>query len=217
LARADAIITDRSAIMIEAGITNKPILYMHSARNPETVAAAFASLVETYYKGTTARDMTRFIHRFQNGIDRRQRLRKERFRETIPYTDGKCGERIANSIAAEMAAERLPRPYRIAAFCGGNILNDYYINYRDDKDIEMIVISDNNPKLWGTAFNGIPIVCPNDLRDFDFDILVIFNEMFYRDIYKQLVFEINIDMDRIVRIDKFLTILAERKDGRQHE
>ena len=212
LIRADAIIIDRSAIMIEAGITGKPIIYMHSKNNPETIAEAFSPLVESYYKGTNADDMEHFVQQFIQGIDDNKEFRKKMFREVIPYADGKCAKRIADSVITDIISESLPRKLRIAAFGMGITFDEYWMKAVSKKsDIELVAIADNKSFLWGTQHNGVPVIEPVKLRDIDFDAVVIFSEKFYREIYRQLVFDINIDEDKILRLDKFLIeILYER-------
>jgi hypothetical protein len=205
LARADAMIMDRTALMIEAAITGKPVMYMYNRANPENIAKAFSGLVESYYSGATCSDMVNFVEQFKTGADPNKQLRERMFKATIPYSDGRCGERIANSIAGDIESECAKRPFRIAAFCIGLAFDEYWTKYASKAPgIELMVIADNKASLWGTEFDGVPIIEPIKLRDFDFDAVVIFSDKYYRTIYRQLIFDINIDEDRIMRLDKFL-------------
>jgi len=210
LVRADAIITDRSALMIEAGVTGKPVLYMHSADNPEIVTGALAPLVETYYHGTTCDNLSGFLHQIIIGSDKHCDIRAKAFHKTVPFTDGKCGVRISNCIAEDILTEASPRPFRIAAFCMGGIFNNYLSNYHTDA-IEIVAISDNNSALWGTKIGEVSVVKPIALRNYEFDAVVIFSERYFREVFRQLVYDVNIDMDLILRVDKFITQLVSER------
>ena len=204
--RAQAMITDRSALMIEAAVTGIPILYLHNPDNMEKLTEAVAPLVDSFYQGTTADDMARFIEQFISGNDPQKENREEAFRLCVPYTDGKCGERIANDIAGSIISEMPDEICRIAVFGMADVFRYYWDSLaalRAD-GVEISVIADNNEKLWGTEYNGIPVVDPMTLREYEFDFLVVFTEQHYRDIFRQLVYEVNIDMDKIMRLDRFL-------------
>ncbi|MDR1246029.1 MAG: CDP-glycerol glycerophosphotransferase family protein [Clostridiales Family XIII bacterium] len=204
--RADAVIIDRSALMIEAPVTGVPILYMYNPDNVEEMTEAIRPLVESFYQGTGADDMCRFIEMFQNGDDPKKEERAKAFRKCVPYTDGKCGERVANDMVGSLISEKTAVKQRIAIFAVGKVLK-YYWNETAvlrSESFEIIALSDNNASVWDTDFNGIPIVSPEGLRDYDFDLLVIFSEQYFKDIYKQLVHEVIIDIDKIMRFDKFL-------------
>jgi CDP-glycerol glycerophosphotransferase (TagB/SpsB family) len=209
LLRADAIIIDRSALMIEAGVTGKPIFYMYNAYNKEKLTDAVEPLIDTYYQGTTADDITAFLNMFEKGADPNKDIREKAFRECVTYTDGKCGERIADDIVLGIISEQSPTAYRIAIFGMGEVFRYYSEASRllHRRGVEVTVISDNNASLWGTEYRGIPIVSPTQLRDCDFDVVVIFSEQYFMDIFKQLVYDVIIDIDKIVRLDKFLLSL----------
>jgi len=210
LLNADAIIIDRSALMVEAGITSVPILYMNNRNNTEKLTDAIVPLVESYYQGTTAKDMIDFVEMFQLGQDPKGETRKNAFRECVPFADGKCGIRIADNIAKSIIEERPSPVPRVAIFAIGEIFHYYWetTNVLQSGNIEIVVLSDNNIALHGTQFCGLPIVAPSTLREFDFDAIVIFSEQFYRELFNQLAFEINIDIDKILRLDKFLLWLS---------
>jgi len=210
LLNADAIIIDRSALMVEAGITGVPILYMYNKDNTEKLTDAIVPLIQSYYQGTTAEDMVRFVEMFKLGKDPNKEQREKAFRECIPHTDGKCGIRIADDIANSLIAERLPHVPKIAIFGIGMLFQRYCETtlFMQNGNIELVCFSDNNSALWGTDFCKIPIVEPVKLCEYDFDAVVIFSETYYWDIYKQLAFELDIDMDKILRLDKFLLWLS---------
>jgi hypothetical protein len=199
--------------MVEAGITAVPILYMYSRDNPERLTDAIAPLIHSYYQGTTAEDMINFVEMFKLGQDSKKELRKNAFGECVPHTDGKCGLRIADDIANSVAVEQPTSKHKIAIFAIGEVFHYYWENtdiLRND-NIEIVVLGDNNKTLWDTNFCGIPIVEPLALREFVFDAIVIFSDPNYKEVFKQLVFEINIDIDKILRLDKFLIWLSSQK------
>jgi len=210
LLRADAIIIDRSAIMIEAGITGKPILYLTNSDNPEKLSPAVAPLVESFYQGTKIADITLFVQQFRDGHDPRKQLRQDAFSKCVPYTDGLCGKRIADDIADSINREKQSEKVRVAIFGIGTVFNFHaeYSRLFSRDDIEIVALSDNRKYLWGDMINGVRVIEPEALRDLDIDILVIFSERYYRDIFYQLVYKVNIDMDKIERSDQFLLRLA---------
>jgi len=214
LLNSDAIIIDRSSLMVEAGVTGKPILYMHNPENTEKLTDAIVPLIESYYQGTTAEDMIHFVEMFRSGIDPNRELRENAFRICVPFTDGMCGIRISDDIANSVIAEQSAAKRKIAIFAVGNQFHYHGgKGLLQNKNIEIVVFSDNNAALWGTDFCNIPIVEPLKLRECYFDVIVIFSELFFGEIYRQLVFEINVDIDKIFRLDKFFIWLSSLEDG----
>ena len=95
---ADGFIIDRSAIMIEAGVLEKPILYMSSKDEYEPPNQAVESIVLSYYQGTTLNDIERFIEMFCKGQDPKKTERLTAIKEGIPFFDGNSGKRIAQDL-----------------------------------------------------------------------------------------------------------------------
>lgn len=106
LCNADSIIIDRSAVMVEAGSRNIPILYMYNPDFNEPLTEAIAPLIESYYQGTTSNDMEEFLDMCQKNEDPLWIKRKKAFAQCIPYFDGKCGERIKEDIIEALEAEK---------------------------------------------------------------------------------------------------------------
>lgn len=98
LLNADAIIIDRSAVMIEAAVTNVPVLYMSNTDYSEPITKALLPLVESYEHGYTFEDMIDFVERLRQNQDLNQKIRNDAFHRCIPYFDGKCAERIIEDI-----------------------------------------------------------------------------------------------------------------------
>lgn len=105
LLNADCIITDRSALMVEAAAVGVPVLYMTNADYQEPITRAIQPLIDSYEQGTCASDMIAFVEQFLSGEDPRKAEREAAFRQCIPYFDGKCGQRIADDIARSIYAE----------------------------------------------------------------------------------------------------------------
>ena len=213
LINADAIIVDRSALMVEAAVNKVPILYMHNPDNTERLTNAITPLIESYYQGTTADDMIQFVEIFKSGIDPKRKQREEAFQECVPYTDGKCGVRIMDDIANSILQEQPSAVLRVAVFAMGDVFRYYWemTGTLTRDDIEIVVISDNNPLKWGDIFHGIPVVEPSNLRNYDFDVIVVFSEQFFKEIFKQLMYEINIDIEKIMRLDTFIVSLSDNE------
>lgn len=102
LINADYIIIDRSAVMVEAGALGGPVLYMSNAEYYEPVTEAIRPLIDSYYQGTSAEDMVRFMERCREGWDPNREARQYAFKQCIPYFDGKCGERIRDDIVRDL-------------------------------------------------------------------------------------------------------------------
>ncbi len=105
LLNADAIIVDRSTVMIEAAVTGVPILYVHNAEYNEPMTQAVTPLVESYYQGCTCDDLRHFVEKFLRGEDPCKTQREDAFRLCIPYFDGQCGQRIADDIVHSIYVE----------------------------------------------------------------------------------------------------------------
>jgi len=97
LASADCVITDRSSIMVEAGILDIPVLYMTGA-SWETLSDQVEPIVMSYYQGKTSDDMVRFVKMCLNNQDPKRFERRAAVAEYLPLPDGKSGERIANDM-----------------------------------------------------------------------------------------------------------------------
>jgi CDP-glycerol glycerophosphotransferase (TagB/SpsB family) len=105
LMNCDYYIVDRSALMIEAAVTEKPILYV-STKNPEKMTAPVQKIVDTYYQATTGKELINFLDEIV--IPDKDPLKEERlsvFRSIIPDMKGKSGflikEDIVNSLKKE--------------------------------------------------------------------------------------------------------------------
>jgi hypothetical protein len=103
LVNADYMITDRSAIMVEAGALDIPILYMYNCDYQEPMNAAMAPLIESYYQGINADDMIGFLKMCREGKDTKREERREAFHKCVPYFDGESGKKIAQNLIDDIS------------------------------------------------------------------------------------------------------------------
>ena len=95
---ANYMITDRSAMMIEAGPLEIPILYMSNADYYEPLTAAVQPIVESYYQGNCYSDMCGFANMCLNNLDPKYDHRILALKENLPVCNGNFGQRIRNDI-----------------------------------------------------------------------------------------------------------------------
>lgn len=213
LANADAVMIDRSAVMVEAAAFDIPVLYMSNPDFREPLTKPIDALVKTYYQGTNASDMESFLQLLREGKDNNKLLRRKAFQECVPFFDGECGKRIKDDIAADICRESNNDDSKInLVFFGIGKVAKYYIKKLDITNSEkyrLVAFSDNNHVMWGKFVEGIEVIEPNQLRDIDFDLIVITTEQYYIDIKKQLVYELNLDDEKIVRLDFFISLMEE--------
>lgn len=105
LANSDFIIVDRSAIMIEAGSTGVPVLFMSNIGYFEPMNKATKDLVNSYYQGTSCADMEQFIKQCLKNEDPKHEERVQAWNKCIPFYDGKSSERIANDMITTIKKE----------------------------------------------------------------------------------------------------------------
>lgn len=95
---ADFIIVDRSAVMVEAGAINVPVLYVSNKEYNEPVTKAIEPLINSYYQANSCANMVGFLDMCRNGKDPKREAREKAFHMCIPNYDGRCGMRIKEDI-----------------------------------------------------------------------------------------------------------------------
>lgn len=105
LVNADAIIVDRSSVMVEAAAVGVPVLFMYNEDYREPMTKAIEPLIDSYYQGNKTEDMVKFIHMVNMGIDPKKNEREMQFLNCIPYFDGKCAKRIKEEIYSGIVEE----------------------------------------------------------------------------------------------------------------
>lgn len=205
LYHADAIIADRSALMVEAGLCGVPVLYMENRDYREPLTAAVRCIADTYVHGVTAADMAAFLEKFRKGalqdcVDRQRAA----VRESVPFLDGLCGRRILEDVRQGIQEEGDYR-IRVVFFGAGSVCAHYIkeLGICNHAGYEMLGISDNDPDKWGETYAGMRIIPPERLKALDFDYLVITTEQYHMPIKQKLVYELFLDEEKILRLDVF--------------
>ena len=208
LYQADAIIIDRSAIMVEAGCLNVPVLYMKNADYEEPLTKAVSALVDSFEQGTSYADMVRFIEDFQKtGLKTVAEKISTVREEVMPFESGLCGKRILEDI--KVGVRKKEDAIIKTAFFGASYICEHYIEQlaiKENDKFAIICLSDNDRSKWGTTIAGIEVVSPERLRDSDVDLIVISSEQYYFPIKKKLIYELYMEEDKIMRLDEFSEI-----------
>ncbi len=105
LFNADAIIIDRSAVMVEAGAVGVPVLFMSNPGFLEPKPQAITPLIESYYQGYSSKDMISFIEMCRENLDPKKVERNSAFNECIPFFDGMSANRIKEDIINSLYEE----------------------------------------------------------------------------------------------------------------
>lgn len=201
---ANAIIIDRSAVMVEAGFLDVPVLYMKNRDYEEPLTPAVKILVDSYEQGTVCEDMCRFMEKLdQTGTAIVNRIREAR-QVSVPYEIGKSGKRILEDMKESVWQEQDNR-IKIAFFSAG-FTCEHYINelgIGSNGDFEIVCLSDNDEKKWGTRMAGIEVIAPGELIHRELDLVVVTSEHYYVPMKRQLVYELNLAEDKIIPLDLF--------------
>lgn len=213
LTNADAIIVDRSAVMVEAGAVGVPVLFMSNPKYTEPVPAPIQTLLNSYYHGIDAKKMVWFCSMVKNGIDEKEQIRHAAFEECVPYFDGKCADRIKEDIWKDShqgmqmdMLYALDSCFRIALFGTGDIAAYCMdaVKKNPDKGIQITYFVDNSKKRQGKLYEGKPVIAPEKLSPTEIDYVVIASDKYYTDIYRQLAVEIGWSKEKIINFDQFL-------------
>jgi len=213
LLNADAIITDRSALMVEAAMTGVPILYLKNPDYEEPVFPPLIKLIDSYYQGTCRNEMTNFVRQFQAGADGRAQERADALAKCVSNIDGQCGRRIKDDILNSIDNDQMsPPPVKRIIIFGLGILYNKIMNYFTFPDsCRIVALSVSNKEKWHTRINGIDVVPPQQLRNIDFDKIIIMalhpNE---EEIYQLLRFDLEIP-DSKIEYCEYLAVLEKEK------
>ncbi len=209
LYHADAIMIDRSAVMVEAAMLGVPVLFLRNAEWREPFTKPVEHVVNSFYQGTGVADMREFLTMVQCGEDPERDERKSVIGKEFPFLDGKCGERIKEDIVESIAEPQRMRP-RILLYAAGEVC-EYYLGvqgWKANDAFEVIGIADGNQARWGEEVYGYKIFSPKKILSMDFDAIVIMTEGFYFEIKRSLVYELKVDERKIWRLDEFVWKLA---------
>lgn len=208
---ADAIIMDRSGVMIEAAMLDIPVLFMRNLDYSEKMTPPVDDVVSSFEQGFSSVDIENFIESIQNGEDKNRQIRNKSVNSNFPFTDGKCGERIKDDILNGLK-EFIEVP-RIVIYGTGAICK-YYMkeqNWKTSEDFDIIAIADTDKSKWGSDFFGKKIISPKEIKMLQYDAVVIMTEPHYFEIKKSLVYELFLDERKIWRVDDFVFEIGMRR------
>jgi len=204
LMNADAVITDRSSLMIEAAICGGPVLLLHNPDYIEQIFKPLEPLTDEFYHGTGCDEMVKFLNMIEKGEDPRKPAREEAFRLCIPCMDGKCAERIIEDIYSSLTTETIEKSERefrnqkLILFGAGFMYQKITENYEFPENYEITAVSDNDSAKWGKEFGGAKCVPPSEIRNIEFDkVIIMASNLFEEQIYQQLRFELEIPESKI--------------------
>jgi len=211
LLSANAVITDRSSLMIEAAVCDCPILLLHNPDYKEQIFKPLAPLTDSFYHGTGCNDICAFLEMFKNGYDPQKSAREKAFRECIPCMDGKCADRIKEDIYNSLAAEQcddIEKKQKLILF-GTGFMYQRVLEYFDmPNSCEIVALSDNNRDKWGCSLNGVQIIPPESIREVDFDkVVIMVNALLSEHVYRQLRFDLEIPANKIVSCEYLAELL----------
>lgn len=99
LVNADIIMSDRSAVLIEAATVGVPVMFLYNEEFQEKFTEALSPIVESYKKGTTAAEMKQFVEDFRAGKpDENAEIRKIAYEQSMNMIDGNSCERIKDDM-----------------------------------------------------------------------------------------------------------------------
>lgn len=218
LYHADAVMMDRSAVMVEAAMTGKPVFLMTNNRYKEKWTEGVRQVVENFLQGSTAKDMEHFLKKLQQGELSNPEQTENTLNHYFPYRDGLCGFRIKETMKKELWEEEAEKQVgwkiKIALYGAGEVCGYYMSKYSSKKEgCELVLLADGNPVRWGTQFYGMTIQRPETLKEISFDALVIMTEQNYYEIKKKIVYELYIDERKIRRLDEMAEYFRRKRDN----
>lgn len=213
LYHADAIIIDRSALMVEAAIVNVPVLFMSNPDYEEPLTPSVKRIVKTYKHGKQVEDITKFLADVRNDELPLLEGKKKILEDEFPYEDGKAGERIKDDIVNSILSEKTKK-IKLILFGVGHVCKYYveYLGLLHSPLYEIVAFSDNNATKWGTKIYGIPVVPPVELRNILYDYVVIATENGHMQIKRKLIYELHLDDETILRMDWFYEMAQNEKE-----
>ena len=206
LYHGDAIILDRSSVMVEAAMCDVPVLFMENLEYREPLTTPVAAVARSFYSGSTCKDMLKFLDMVLRGEDPNREQRIDVISRYFPLADGKCGIRVKEDIVKSISEEGECRVPRVVLYGTGSVCN-YYLEKQDwihAADFTVCAMSDSNPGKWGEVLHDIYVLPPDELRMLDYDAVVIMAEAYYFDIKKHLVYDLYLDERKIWRLDEFV-------------
>lgn len=213
LMNADAIIVDRSAVMIEAAAIHCPVLYMYNRDYDEPMTPPIQGLMESYERGSTALEMAEFCQRVGEGNDLHKEAREEAVRQCLPILDGRIGERIKEDLFLSVqeaqeanVVEAFNPNTRVILFGCGNISRYCDRELRGYQRGKIVAYADNDARRQGKNIQGIPVIAPSEILRMEYDYVVIITERYYFEMHRQLTGELMIPAERIMNYDQYMIL-----------
>lgn len=210
LYHADAIIMDRSAVMIEAAMAGKPILLMRNGGYQEKWTDGVRQVADTFVQGNKAEDMEQFLESVYMENYQEYEKTKKALAQYFPYQSGLCGWRIKELVKRELAQEtdeeKTVKKLKVALYGAGDVCRYYLekLHFGVSGMLRIEAVIDGKCERQGENFCGYKLMSPEILWDRAFDAIVIMTEQNYYEIKKKLVYDLFIDERKIWRPDEFL-------------
>lgn len=96
--QSDFFICDRSALAIEIGIFNKPVLYLENECNHEEYIECFENLINTYIKGSSYDDIEKFLEKCRQNLNIDTNARENAVNKIVKTKNGKIGKLIVDDL-----------------------------------------------------------------------------------------------------------------------
>lgn len=214
LYHADAIMMDRSAVMIEAAMTGKPVLLMRNSDYQEKWTNGVRQVADAFVQGSRAEDMEQFLEavRMENCL--RQEKSEKALEQYFPYRDGLCGWRIKELVRGELAQEtdeeKRVKKLKIFLYGAGDVCRYYLeeLDFGENETFRIEAVIDGKSGRQGENFCGYELMPLGILWNRAFDAVVIMTEQNYYEIKKKLVYDLFIDERKIWRPDEFLAEIS---------
>ena len=211
LMHADAVMIDRSAVMVEVAALKCPVLYLYNANYREPMTAPIQKLLDSYVCGTKAEDMAMFCDQIQDKEIARHLTAKIASEACLSLLDGQIGHRIKEDLCQSViepsnsrAVRMVSKDTRLVIFGVGDI-GDYCVRHLEGHECgNIIAYTDNNKKCQGQKKHAIEIVSPSDLPNMDYDYVIIATERYFNAIYHQLVEDLKVPLEKIINYDEYL-------------
>ena len=208
LYNADAIIMDRSAVMIEAAILDKPLLILKNNSYDEPMVRPVSDVIAGCVQGYGCRDMVNFLDALRRGDDFNKEKRENAVKKWFPYLDGKCGERIRDDLVESIHTENNANRRVSIVIYGTGEVSSYYMDKESwgNSDLfNIVAVSDSSDAKWEKEFYGYKVVPPDRIREFKYDYIVIMTEPHFYEIQSFLINDMYLNDRSIVRLDEFVT------------
>jgi hypothetical protein len=205
-------------VVAEAAIAEVPILLLENPEYREKILPPLQALTDSYDHGTGCADMISFMERLKCGVDDKRVQRADALEKCIPCLDGRCAERIKEELCSSMLKEtgdaeactNIPeRTVKIVLFGTGFLFSTIMNFFEFPAHCKIIALCDNDDAKWGKRIGELPVISPDELRELDFDkVIITATNIFEEQVYQQLRFNLEIPESKIEFCD-YLSLLKE--------